>query len=94
MRARTAHVPQQRTLLLPQLTLQVTFPASLTARQRALLHEFAEGVGLQHASTGEGSDRRLQLGPDDATTQVCAQLPSVCLSSTARSVHYRCVMMG
>jgi hypothetical protein len=52
--------------------LQVTFPASLTAGQRALLHEFAEGVGLQHASTGEGSSRRLQLGPEGATTQVCA----------------------
>ena len=49
---------------------QVTFPASLTARQRALLHEFAEAVGLQHVSTGDGSARRLQLGPDAATRKV------------------------
>lgn len=60
--------------------LQLIFPPSLTARQRALLHEFAEGAGLQHASTGEGSSRRLQLGPDAAQHKVnkegTADLPS------------------
>lgn len=52
------------------VVVQITFPPSLTARQRALLHEFAEGAGLQHASTGEGASRRLQLGRADAQQKV------------------------
>lgn len=44
------------------MIFQILLPASLTSRQRALLHEVAEGCGLAHSSTGEGSQRRLILG--------------------------------
>jgi len=37
-------------------------PASITARQRALLHAVAEAHGLGHASSGEGSERRMSIG--------------------------------
>lgn len=47
---------------------QILFPPSLTARQRALLHEVAESNGAQHASAGEGAERRLRLGDAAAAT--------------------------
>ncbi|RMZ52214.1 hypothetical protein APUTEX25_001604, partial [Auxenochlorella protothecoides] len=45
----------------------ILLPASLTSRQRALLHEVAEECGLAHSSTGEGSQRRLILGDAEVT---------------------------
>jgi hypothetical protein len=41
---------------------QVVFPAGLTARQRALLHEVAEAQGLGHASSGDGEQRCIAVG--------------------------------
>jgi len=40
----------------------VVFPAGLTARQRALLHEVAEDQGLGHASSGDGDQRCIAVG--------------------------------
>jgi hypothetical protein len=77
---------------------QLTFPPSLTARQRALLHEFAEGAGLQHASTGEGSSRRLQLGPEDARNKVCHSLTplksSAAISAAAAATAAACARLA
>jgi len=42
--------------------VRLELPVSLTARQRALLHEVAERVGLAHVSTGVGEARRLVIG--------------------------------
>eukprot|EP00775_Hariotina_reticulata_P006215 gene6215-6451_t len=42
--------------------LLVVFPAGLTARQRALLHEVAESHGLGHISSGEGDARFIAIG--------------------------------
>jgi hypothetical protein len=47
-----------RCMLAPQLI----FPPSLTARQRAVLHELGEAHGLSHESLGEGPARHLRLG--------------------------------
>ena len=47
---------------------QVLFPPTLTARQRALLHEVAESNGVAHASAGEGAERRFRLGGAAAAT--------------------------
>ena len=41
---------------------QVLFPASLTPRQRALLHGVAEAEGLPHASEGTDANRRIAIG--------------------------------
>jgi hypothetical protein len=54
---------------------QLILPPCLTARQRAVLHQLAEQHGLQHESSGEGTDRRLTLGPADAATKTTATLP-------------------
>jgi len=69
-------------LLLSLIPMQLTLPASLTARQRALLHEFAEGAGLQHVSTGEGTSRRLQLGPSTASHKVMSLAATPCMRGT------------
>eukprot|EP00873_Tetraselmis_striata_P035127 jgi/Tetstr1/455391/TSEL_042223.t1 len=56
----------------------ILLPSTLTARQRAALHEAAEKSALQHVSKGEGDQRRMAIGrqleganiialPDDAT---------------------------
>lgn len=42
--------------------MQLIFPPSVTARQRALLHEVAEQAGLQHLSRGEGAERHIAVG--------------------------------
>ncbi|KAG7670496.1 hypothetical protein KSW81_003059 [Nannochloris sp. 'desiccata'] len=42
--------------------VQLIFPSTLTARQRAILHAVGEQYGLPHVSTGEGDDRNLTLG--------------------------------
>ena len=42
------------------------FPPSLTSRQRAVLHELAEGAGIPHRSIGDTGSRVLRLGADDA----------------------------
>jgi ATP-dependent RNA/DNA helicase IGHMBP2 len=56
----------QRAASRPNLRADVrlAFPPTLTPRQRALLHEVAERVGLQHASTGEEGARCLVIGGD------------------------------
>ena len=58
--------------------LQLVFPPSLTAGQRALLHEVAEREGLPHSSHGEGAERHLRLG--DGEQQVTL-LIGVCIAS-------------
>lgn len=40
----------------------MSFPASLTARQRAILHDIAESAGLHHASAGQGDARHIVVG--------------------------------
>ncbi len=50
--------------------VRIVFPPGLTPRQRAALHAAAESYGLVHESTGEGDQRRIALGPEDAATQV------------------------
>ncbi|EFJ52473.1 hypothetical protein VOLCADRAFT_79084 [Volvox carteri f. nagariensis] len=40
----------------------VVFPPSLSARQRALIHEVAEENGLHHASDGSGEGRFIMVG--------------------------------
>lgn len=42
--------------------VQLVFPPSVTARQRALLHEVAEKAGLQHISRGDGTERHIAVG--------------------------------
>lgn len=54
-------------LLLSCCCLQLILSSGVTARQRAVLHELSEVHGLQHRSVGEGLDRRLVIGPDEAT---------------------------
>lgn len=41
--------------------LRLELPVELTSRQRALVHDMAEGLGLGHASKGEGANRVLVL---------------------------------
>lgn len=64
--ARMSHLTSPLTLPNPHSPLphahQVVFPPSLTARQRALLHEAAGEAGLHHASEGDGADRRIAVG--------------------------------
>ncbi|PNW77576.1 hypothetical protein CHLRE_10g442650v5 [Chlamydomonas reinhardtii] len=40
----------------------VVFPSSLSARQRAFIHEVAGAAGLYHASEGEGAARQIVVG--------------------------------
>jgi len=40
----------------------LVLPAALDSRQRALVHAVAEALGLAHASTGDGAQRRVSLG--------------------------------
>ena len=45
---------------------QLIFPASLSARQRAVLHELADTAGIPHKSTGTAEARILRLGTEGA----------------------------
>jgi len=63
------------------------FPSSLSASQRARLHEAAESAGIAHASRGEGEQRCIVLGPDDGVETVLQHegaVPEELLSSWAR----------
>ena len=40
----------------------VLLPPTLTARQRAAVHQAAEEAGLPHESSGDGNERRLTVG--------------------------------
>lgn len=42
--------------------MQLLLPPSVTARQRAVLHEAAGAAGLSHSSIGEGESRQLLVG--------------------------------
>lgn len=44
---------------------RLELPVELTSRQRALVHDMAEGLGLGHASKGEGANRVLVLSHMD-----------------------------
>lgn len=44
------------------LQCQFLFPACLSPKQRAILHELANSHGEPHASTEEGTNRRLSIG--------------------------------
>eukprot|EP00899_Mesostigma_viride_P028330 jgi/Mesvir1/8682/Mv26108-RA.1 len=46
---------------------RLRFPPSLTARQRAIIHEIAEEHGLSHASTGEDAARHIRVWTEDDT---------------------------
>lgn len=57
--------------------VQLLFPPSLSARQRAILHAVAERAGLPHSSQGEGTARRIALGPPGAARIVdCSEGPA------------------
>ncbi|KAK9834338.1 hypothetical protein WJX81_008466 [Elliptochloris bilobata] len=62
-------------------TVSILFPTALTPRQRALLHEVAEGNSVAHASAGEGAERRIRLGEAAASTAV--EVPDGALSDDA-----------
>jgi hypothetical protein len=59
---RASLAPISARCLLCMLAPQLIFPPSLTARQRAVLHELGEAHGLSHESLGEGPARHLRLG--------------------------------
>jgi hypothetical protein len=69
------------TLLLKKLLpVQVTFPASVTAGQRAVLHELAAAHGLKHLSCGEGEERRITISnshEDKGIELVRVHLPAI-----------------
>ena len=46
--------------------VQLVFPSSLTARQRAAIHAVGEQYNLPHTSTGEGDTRTITLGSSEA----------------------------
>ena len=46
--------------------VQLVFPSSLTARQRAAVHAVGEQYNLPHTSTGEGDTRTITLGSSEA----------------------------
>ncbi len=47
-------------------SVQLLFPPTLTARQRAALHAVGNTHDLPHESTGEGAERRIRLGAADS----------------------------
>lgn len=53
--------------------MQLIFPASLTARQRAAVHAIGERHGLPHSSQGEGAERHIVLGPSGAPAVVLGE---------------------
>ena len=54
--------------------MQFLFPACLSPKQRAILHELANSRGEPHASTEEGTNRRLSIGKAELPIKVCALL--------------------
>ncbi|NXX48694.1 SMBP2 protein, partial [Tricholaema leucomelas] len=63
--------------------VQLDFPPSLSSHERLLVHQVAEELGLQHASSGEGRQRYLRVRKDHpakptppAATPQSRQLPS------------------
>jgi len=50
--------------------VRLEFNPALNAKQRAQLHAFADRHGIEHASVGEGSDRRILLGDSSANASV------------------------
>eukprot|EP00898_Chlorokybus_atmophyticus_P008172 jgi/Chlat1/8356/Chrsp80S00636 len=46
---------------------RITLPPTLSARQRALLHELAEAHGLRHQSQGDEGSRQITLWRDNVT---------------------------
>ncbi len=53
--------------------VQLIFPASLSARQRAAVHAIGERHGLPHSSQGEGAERHIVLGPSGAPAVVLGE---------------------
>lgn len=70
----------------PAAGVQLLFPPSLTARQRAILHLVAEQHGLAHSSQGEGEARRIALGPPSAarTLDLCADAAAAAIADGSR----------
>ncbi|KAL4427329.1 hypothetical protein ABPG77_003238 [Micractinium sp. CCAP 211/92] len=56
-----------------QADVQLIFPASLSARQRAAVHAIGERHGLPHSSQGEGAERHIVLGPAGAPAVVLGE---------------------
>ena len=50
--------------------LRLLFPPTVSARQRAALHQLGDVHNVPHASTGDGAQRRLELGPADAARSI------------------------
>ena len=46
--------------------VQLVFPASLTSRQRAMVHAIGEAYGLPHSSSGNEDQRYITLGANDS----------------------------
>ena len=56
---------------------RIEFSPSLSAKQRAQLHAFADRHGLDHESRGEGSDRRILIGDLGANARIYRELDCV-----------------
>ncbi|KAI7837886.1 hypothetical protein COHA_008373 [Chlorella ohadii] len=56
--------------------IQLRFPPSLSARQRAVVHAVGERWGLAHSSSGEGEARYVTLGPAGAAQTIELSLPA------------------
>jgi len=63
----------------------LSFPATLSAAQRALAHETSEALGLQHSSSGEGAGRVLSVyrAPANVMVAVVEQSPDMVQSVDA-----------
>ena len=66
------------------------FPASLTAAQRALVHELASEAGLQHASFGEAEERRVTVGAGDTREEIAHAGGAVADATLARWLAVHC----
>lgn len=73
-----------------EVVSRLTFPPNVTAKQRAILHEFAETNGLQHGSVGDTEQTRRLVLWKDAEDGVAMDLksdsPSVTMSELAQMI--------
>ncbi|XP_068116839.1 DNA-binding protein SMUBP-2 [Hyperolius riggenbachi] len=63
---------------------QLMFPSTLTSHHRYLVHLIAEDCGLQHVSTGEGSDRCIMLSK---AKDISADLVSLTMNESGSQKH-------
>lgn len=61
--------------------VQLVFPPTLSAKQRAMMHDIAEQLGIDHGSAGEGAARHITMGRGrcaDATSVHSVNWVSLC----------------